>query len=1468
MSRARATRLVLVNWLGVFYEKYELAEHVTALEGDNGAGKTTVMVAAYAAMLPDMTRLRFSNVGEGEPTGGDRGVHGRLGKPGRPSYAFVEIDVPRSEPLIAGVRLEPKSDPSVDLTPLFIEGIGRDVELSDVLLVRLGETDRIPELEELRDSIARNGGRLTVFKTAKDYFAALFDRGVTPLRLVSDEERSRFNDLLRTSMTGGLSRALTTGFRTFLLKEEAGLADMLVQMRANLDACRRTRTEVRQSRALEGEIRGVYEAGDEMFTLAMLATKERALETRKRLQDATEARDAAARACEQQRAEVEAAKQRHADAEAALGEAQGKLESARTRLQQVTEAHTIARRIAATLAELERLQPLQREAEQARDEARAGRENRQREQRTADDAQRRAAEGLAELQRGLEELHRRADAYRAVSRRLEEARTLAGKPGLDPAIAAAEVGSVSAEIEQLDAERSELSLRVADAARHRDEHGRATTALSQLCRTMPPLDRAHEAAREALTRLRKLASEAERIPALAQQLEDADEAVAGQQQARTRASAAAGDGPPLESASDVREALRGAEEGLEALTAKDHEEQRRRDALQAQKVDLQKRLAELDARAIRWREVDEVVRRVGEALQVELGSPAEVSAARRRVDDDVLACKQALGSASQQRTALRAEAAALQHGGGGGRGDLLEAADAVGGELVTTVFDDVSLERAARLQARLGPLADAIVVENPGDAARILATADREIETIWLVEGHVVQRLADNPGDSGDRDVVIAEQADAVRLTRLPERPTIGRRARARRVEELRTRADALTDDIAELELDSARLDGMRQDVELLLREIETLQRGDPARARASAAVELEGVTAEISAVEQALKELAMRRSAKTARVGRLRELLPIAHWLDQVDQAVLRDEIRRTLESARDARREVEDTRAAVETVERLLDALRRVPVSDDELAELGRRTEILAARRQTLYLAREALQYVADHQQALRWNDAEAALARKRDLQPALRRQYDAARDAADDARTRLTEAEEAFEAAVTAFNERHAEVQAQIKSRDLDRERLAATGVDDPSDDAMARAQRRVDDLGQAIERFAEADRKLLGEVSAGEERLKHREEEHGEAEAQREARDREWRPSQQSWDRLREAAQSDGLMTGAVAERLLQTGQGSPNLSSEARSRAALLQERLAAADGGEAVLERVKSWLGEEEDRAGALRQAWVVVRDWLRQRIPAQISQVDDPLEGLQRLQRQLADLEVLLQSQEADLRGRSQDVARTIDVHIRRARTQVRRLNQELERVRFGTIAGIEITLGRNERLGAVLDALRTGSAQELLFGAAVPLEEALEQLLRRHGGGRSRGEKLLDYREYLDVVVRVRRGGNTEWEQVNPAKLSTGEAIGVGAALMMVVLTAWERAANLLRAKRGAGTLRLLFLDEANRLSKDNLAVLFDLCQSLDLQLLIAAPEVAHARGCTTYRLARRVLPGGEHEVLVSGRRMIEVS
>jgi chromosome partition protein MukB len=177
MSRTHAEALVLVNWKGVFYERYLLDRHVTALEGANGAGKTTVMIAAYVVLLPDMSRLRFTNLGETGATGGDKGIWGRLGEPGRPSYAAIDFAVAGKQRLIAGVHLERKGEPSLEPTPFIVSGLNEDVRLQDLLLVAQTDIESVPELPELRENAARLGGRLQVFPSARDYFAALFDKG-------------------------------------------------------------------------------------------------------------------------------------------------------------------------------------------------------------------------------------------------------------------------------------------------------------------------------------------------------------------------------------------------------------------------------------------------------------------------------------------------------------------------------------------------------------------------------------------------------------------------------------------------------------------------------------------------------------------------------------------------------------------------------------------------------------------------------------------------------------------------------------------------------------------------------------------------------------------------------------------------------------------------------------------------------------------------------------------------------------------------------------------------------------------------------------------------------------------------------------------------------------------------------------------------------------------------------------------
>jgi chromosome partition protein MukB len=53
--------------------------------------------------------------------------------------------------------------------------------------------------------------------------------------------------------------------------------------------------------------------------------------------------------------------------------------------------------------------------------------------------------------------------------------------------------------------------------------------------------------------------------------------------------------------------------------------------------------------------------------------------------------------------------------------------------------------------------------------------------------------------------------------------------------------------------------------------------------------------------------------------------------------------------------------------------------------------------------------------------------------------------------------------------------------------------------------------------------------------------------------------------------------------------------------------------------------------------------------------------------------------------------------------------------------------------------------------------------------------------GEELLDYRNYLEMEVEVNRGSDG-WLRAESGALSTGEAIGTGMSILVMVVQSWE--------------------------------------------------------------------------------------
>lgn len=1468
MSRTRAQALVLVNWRGVFYERYLLDPRVTALEGANGSGKTTVMIAAYVVLLPDMARLRFTNLGETGATGGDKGIWGRLGEPGRPSYAVLDLALSGGGRLLAGVQLERRGEPSVEPTAFLITGLGPDVRLQELLLVTQGTTELVPELQELRERAAVHGGRLQTFTAVRDYLGALFDHGVSPLRLGTDEERSKFNDMLRTSMTGGISRALTSDLRAFLLKQEGGLADTLHRMRENLDACRRTRTEVEESQRLEQEIGGVFATGQRMFAAACLASRERAQELARRVEEAERAWSVAVAAVAHAEEALAQALRTLAATERQLAETGRERDEAQAWQRRLGEALT-ARRAAARAREvLDAAQQQDQTAAVAFRAADAEKERLHGQRRQAEERHAAAAAGLADLQRGLDELHYRAAAYRRVVRRQQEAMQHLARTALPLEELATCLADTRTALEQVDRERRAGRLRLDDAVDHRRAYAEALQALAVLEPQAVAGQDIPTTAREALRRYHAQRALAERLPELSLEREAAR--AAAQRQARVRQAAATlgvalGEGT-VPGAVAVAAALTQSETELAAHTTHRHTAQTELDRLTATAEQLAARGEALGAQEGRWRELARAAAVLEEHLQQPLGDGAALDRARATLAQAWADDQRAEQEHAAHREQLLTQARALRAPGGAIPDALLALRDRLGAELVATAFEDVAVEEAAGLEACLGPLAQALVVDAPATVAPTLGLRDPSLPEVLLVPRGLDLLAAAGQAVPGPGADAIVADGSVVRVTRVPHQPRLGRRAREARARALEDEAGEQDRQRERRRAQRLRCERHRDLADQLLAERALWLAGDPAAAREQVERQRAETVRQIQERERVITAARAAARALEPRITALRALLPDAALLDPPDHGDRAGRLDGECQRAQEAQATTTRQGPAAAQLEERLPALRQAPLDDAGLVALQARLAWLQQERERLDAAQEALVDVDRERLAFAWGDAAPQLAERQQLVPALEAQLAQATLARDAAAAAAEAGERRAQAAHGRWQERQAEVRTAERACTVAQEAWLAIGIPDPTEEALAAAAERLTALERSLQQLkgmheaALIERGRLGaEILAARARLDV-------AQAKHVAERAEAEPALARWQALLALGSEHGLAVeqppGAEA---LEMVRGTVNLSQEAKLQRELLTERLQQARGGREVLDALPASAPDEDETAAeACLRVWLRVREWLRRRLPAAISEVDDPREALARLREQLANLEERLRRQEAELRGATADIAQNIEVQVRRARGQVLRLNAALDGVRFGSIEGIRVRVEPVERMAQVLQALREGAVQELLFQTSIPIEEALAEIFRRHGGSSAGSNRLLDYREYIHLQIQVRRVGAANWEDANPTRLSTGEAIGVGAALMMVVLTEWERDANLLRGRKTHGSLRFLFLDEANRLSQDNLGMLFDLCQALDLQLLIAAPEVARAEGNTTYRLVRRLTDDGREEVLVTGRRV----
>ncbi|MEQ9884223.1 chromosome partition protein MukB [Pectobacterium brasiliense] len=1464
IERGKFRSLTLVNWNGFFARTFDLDELVTTLSGGNGAGKSTTMAAFITALIPDLTLLHFRNTTEAGATSGsrDKGLHGKL----RAGVCYSTLDVvnSRHQRVLVGVRLQQVAgrDRKVDIKPFTIQGLPTAIQPTQILTQVVGDRQaRVLSLQELKERVEEmEGVQFKQFNSITDYHSLMFDLGVVPRRLRSASDRSKFYRLIEASLYGGISSAITRSLRDYLLPENSGVRkafqDMEAALRENrmtLEAIRVTQSDRDLFKHLISEATS-YVAADYM---------RHANERRIHLDGALELR----RDLFSSRKQLSSEQYRHVEMARELAEqsgAEGDLETdyqaASDHLNLVQTAMRQQEKIERYNADLEELSYRLEEQNEVVEEAR---EQQAENEERADAAELEVDElksQLADYQQALDVQQTRAIQYQQAQQALERARSLCQLPDLTADNADEWLDSYQAK-EQEATEillMLEQKLSVADAA-----HGQFEQAYQLVSKIAGAVNRneAWQVARDLLRDSSSQRYQAERVQPLRMRLSELEQRLREQQDSERLLqdfSKRNGQDYQPEELESLQQELDARIETLSSLVAEAGE---RRMALRQELEQTQQRIQKLTARAPVWLAAQEMLtqlseqsgetfedsRQVTEFMQQLLERERETTVER----DDIAARKRQIETQIER----------LSQPGGSEDPRLNALAERFGGVLLSEIYDDVTLDDAPYFSALYGPSRHAIVVSDLSLVRDQLAGLEDCPEDLYLIEGDP-QSFDDSvfAVEELERAVVVKVAERQWRYSRFPEVPLFGRAAREMRLESLRDEREALAEQYATMSFDVQKTQRLHQSFSRFIgTHLAVVFDEDPEaeiRTLSSRRGELDRAMASFDGENQQQRQ--QYDQAKEAS-AQLNKLIPrISLLCDETLQDRV-EEIRAELDETEESARFIQQHGATLAKLEPLVSVLQSDPQQHEQLQEDY--TQAQNAQRQAKQQA-FALTEVVQRRAHFSYADSAGMLGENAGLNDKLRHRL----EQAEAERTKAREQLRQHQAQLTQYSQ----VQASLKSsydakqdmlKELTQE-LQDIGVRADAD-AEARARQRRDELHAALSTNRSRRNQLEKQITF--------------CEAEMDSLQKKLRKLERDYHQMREQVVTAKAGWCAVmrlvkdngVERRLHRRELAYMEGDELRSMSdkALGALRLAVADN-EHLRDVLR--LSEDPKRPERKIQFYIAVYQHLRERIRQDIIRTDDPVEAIEQMEIELNRLTEELTAREQMLAISSRSVANIIRKTIQREQNRIRMLNQGLQAVAFGQVKSVRLNVNVRETHTTLLNVLSEQQEmhQDLFNSNRLTFSEALAKLYQRLNpeidmGQRTPqtiGEELLDYRNYLEMEVEVNRGADG-WLRAESGALSTGEAIGTGMSILVMVVQSWEEESKRLRGK-DIIPCRLLFLDEAARLDAKSIATLFELCDRLEMQLVIAAPENISPEKGTTYKLVRKVYQNNEHVHVVGLR------
>lgn len=1462
VERGKFRSLTLINWNGFFARTFDLDELVTTLSGGNGAGKSTTMAGFVTALIPDLTLLHFRNTTEAGSTGGsrDKGLHGKL----RPGVCYAVLDTinSRHQRILVGVRLQQIAgrDKKVDLKTFSIQGVELSQNPTELFTETVGERQaRVLNLNELKDKIENIGAQFKQYHSITDYHGMMFDLGIIPKRLRSASDRSKFYKLIEASLYGGISSAITRSLRDYLLPENLGVRkafqDMESALRENrmtLEAIKVTQSDRDLFKHLITETTN-YVASDYMRN---------ANERRGNIEAALESR----REWYKAKAEQNLSQHRLVDLSreaAELAESERTLEvdhqSAVDHLNLVLNALRHQEKITRyqeDIAELtERLEEQKMVVEDANDvleESQA-----QFEQTEIEIDAVRAQ--LADYQQALDAQQTRALQYQQAIAALEKAKTLCGLADLSVKNVEDYHAEFEAHAESLTETVLELEHKMSISEAAKSQFDKAYQLVCKIAGEMPR-SAAWESAKELLREYPSQKLQAQQTPQLRTKLHELEQRYAQQQSAvkllndfNQRANLSLQTAEELEDYHAEQEAL------IEDISARLSEQVENRSTLRQKRENLTALYGENARKAPAWLTAQAALER----LEQQSGERFEHSQDVMNFMQSQLVKERELtmqrDQLEQKRLQLDEQISRLSQPDGSEDPRLNMLAERFGGVLLSELYDDVTIEDAPYFSALYGPARHAIVVRDLNAVREQLVQLEDCPDDLYLIEGDPTA-FDDSVLSAQELELgVVVQVSDReLRYSRFPEIPLFGRAAREKRLEELQVERDEVAEEYAQIAFDVQKCQRLYEHFSQFVGlHLALAFQPNPEALMSEINRERNEIDRELNQFNNGEQQLRIQLDNAKEKLQLLNKLIPQLNVLTDEDLIDRIEECREQLDIAEQDEYFIRQHGVTLSQLEPIANSLQSDPENYEGLKnELTQAIERQKQVQQRVF----ALADVVQRKQHFGYEDA--GQADTSELNEKLRQRLEQMQAQRDMQREQVRQKQSQF----AEYNRILIQLQSSYDSKyqllnELIGE-ISDLGVR-ADDGAEKRARIRRDELHQ--------------QLSTSRQRRSYVEKQLTLIESEADNLNRLIRKTERDYKTQRELVVATKV-SWCVVLRLSRNSDMEKRLNrrelaylsaDELRSMSdkALGALRTAVADN-----EYLRDSLRVSEDSRKPENKVrfFIAVYQHLRERIRQDIIKTDDPIDAIEQMEIELSRLTAELTGREKKLAISSESVANIMRKTIQREQNRIRMLNQGLQNIAFGQVKSVRLVVNIPDTHAMLLDALsgQQDEYQDLFNDNRITFSEAMAKLYQRINphidmGQRTAqtiGEELLDYRNYLELEVEVFRGADG-WLRAESGALSTGEAIGTGMSILLMVVQSWEEESRRIRGK-DIVPCRLLFLDEAARLDGKSISTLFELCERLDMQLLIAAPENISPEKGTTYKLVRKIAGNQEHVHVVGLR------